>query len=110
PPSLHFERANPRIDLTGSPFYINTRLREWKNEKYPLRAGVSSFGIGGTNAHVIVEEAPAPAPTSPGQQRHLLVFSARTHEALQRYKARIRKFLQESEAQSLSDIAYTLHT
>ncbi len=58
PPSLHFETANPVIDFENSPFYVNTKLKEWKNEKYPLRAGVSSFGIGGTNAHVILEEPP----------------------------------------------------
>jgi phthiocerol/phenolphthiocerol synthesis type-I polyketide synthase E len=59
PPSLHFESANPKIDFDNSPFYVNTGLQEWKNPHYPLRAGVSSFGIGGTNAHVILEEAPA---------------------------------------------------
>ncbi|MCP5105272.1 MAG: polyketide synthase, partial [bacterium] len=58
PSSLHFQTPNPAIDFENSPFYINTRLREWKSEKYPLRAGVSSFGIGGTNAHVVLEEAP----------------------------------------------------
>ncbi|UCH98695.1 MAG: polyketide synthase, partial [Candidatus Aminicenantes bacterium] len=59
PPSLHFKTPNPEIDFENTPFYVNTELKEWKSEKYPLRAGVSSFGIGGTNAHVILEEAPA---------------------------------------------------
>jgi iturin family lipopeptide synthetase A len=58
PPSLHFETPNPDIDFENSPFYVNTRLQEWKNRDYPRRAGVSSFGIGGTNAHIVLEEAP----------------------------------------------------
>jgi acyl transferase domain-containing protein len=57
-PSLHFETPNPEIDFENTPFYVNTKLTPWKNEKYPLRAGVSSFGIGGTNAHAVLEEAP----------------------------------------------------
>ncbi len=56
PASLHFSAPNPAIDFENSPFYVNTRLKEWKCDKYPRRAGVSSFGIGGTNAHVVLEE------------------------------------------------------
>ncbi len=58
PPSLFFNTPNPKLALEDSPFFVVDRPREWKNEKYPLRAGVSSFGIGGTNAHVILEEWP----------------------------------------------------
>jgi acyl transferase domain-containing protein/acyl carrier protein len=58
PPSLHFETPNPQIDFKNSPFYVNTELSEWKANGTPRRAGVSSFGFGGTNAHVILEEAP----------------------------------------------------
>ncbi|MEC4892939.1 MAG: beta-ketoacyl synthase N-terminal-like domain-containing protein [Oscillatoria sp. PMC 1051.18] len=58
PPSLHFLQPNPQIDFANSPFYVNTKLAEWKTNKTPRRAGVSSFGIGGTNAHLILEEAP----------------------------------------------------
>src|SRR5262249_6931636 len=57
PPTLHFERPNPKIDFEKSPFYVNTSLAEWPAGVTPRRAGVSSFGIGGTNAHVVVEEA-----------------------------------------------------
>ncbi|UCH96083.1 MAG: amino acid adenylation domain-containing protein, partial [Candidatus Aminicenantes bacterium] len=77
PPSLHFETPNPEIDLENSPFYINTGLKEWKHDGYPLRAGVSSFGIGGTNVHVILEEAPEGtrglAPLS-GRQYQLILL------------------------------------
>jgi iturin family lipopeptide synthetase A len=58
PPSLHFETPNHRIDFDNTPFYVNTLLKDWESSGTPLRAGVSSFGIGGTNAHVILEEAP----------------------------------------------------
>ncbi|UCH95066.1 MAG: polyketide synthase [Candidatus Aminicenantes bacterium] len=58
PPSLHFETPNSKIDFENSPFYVNNQLSPWKRDGYPLRAGVSSFGIGGTNVHVILEEAP----------------------------------------------------
>src|ERR1044072_2414414 len=58
PPSLNFHTPNPEIDFDGSPFYVNTALREWDQSKGPRRAGVSSFGLGGTNCHVILEEAP----------------------------------------------------
>ena len=60
PPSLHFEQPNPQIDFANSPFYVNTTLSAWPAGKHPRRAGVSSFGIGGTNAHVVLEEAPPP--------------------------------------------------
>lgn len=57
-PSLHFKEANPNIDFQNSPFLVNDKLRMWKKTNTPRRAGVSSFGMGGTNAHVILEEAP----------------------------------------------------
>jgi len=58
PPSLHFEQPNPEIDFANSPFYVNTKLSAWQTNGIPRRAGVSSFGLGGTNAHVVLEEAP----------------------------------------------------
>src|SRR5262249_10969902 len=58
PPSLNFTKPNPNIDFAGSPFFVNTKLSEWQTNGTPRRAGVSSFGIGGTNAHVVLEEAP----------------------------------------------------
>ena len=58
PPSLHFEEPNPQIDFAGGPFYVNSALADWVSPGSPRRAGVSSFGIGGTNAHVVLEEAP----------------------------------------------------
>src|SRR5690606_23499803 len=68
PPSLHFTQPNPQIDFAAGPFYVNARLAPWTTPTgVPRRAGVSSFGIGGTNAHVVLEEAPVLPPTSPGR-------------------------------------------
>jgi len=75
PPSLHFERPNPRIDFAASPFYVNTRLIPWTEGNTPRRAAVNSLGIGGTNAHVILEEAPAAAAArKPRETRPRTVF------------------------------------
>ena len=59
PPSINYERPNPKIDFTKSPFFVNTTLSEWKNGSTPRRTGVRSFGIGGKNVHTILEEGPA---------------------------------------------------
>ena len=59
PPTLHFQRPNPKLDLENSPFFLNAKSKEWKPSQGPRRAGVSAFGVGGTNAHVILEQAPA---------------------------------------------------
>ncbi|WP_289444417.1 ketoacyl-synthetase C-terminal extension domain-containing protein, partial [Klebsiella pneumoniae] len=58
PASLHFQAPNPAIDFAGSPFVVNAELSDWPAGDAPRRAGVSSFGVGGTNAHVVLEEAP----------------------------------------------------
>ncbi|HTK86182.1 MAG TPA: polyketide synthase, partial [Nitrospiraceae bacterium] len=76
PPSLHFTRPNPKLDLENSPFYVNTTLREWTTKPgIPRRAGISSFGTGGTNAHVVLEEAPALPPSGPSRPWQLLALS-----------------------------------
>lgn len=108
PPSLHFERENPKIDFANSPFVVNTDLTPWESGRYPLRSGVSSFGIGGTNAHVVLEEAPVLEPSGEGRTDKLLLLSARTATALTEAKARLAKFLTERPDINLSDAAYTL--
>ncbi len=108
PPSLHFERPNPQIDFASSPFFVNAELREWRRNGEPRRAGVSSFGIGGTNAHVVLEEAP-PAPAAAGEAgEHLLVLSARTATALERMTDRLAGFLDAQPEVPLADVAWTL--
>jgi amino acid adenylation domain-containing protein len=108
PPSLHFENPNPNIDFDHSPFYVNAQPSEWKSDKYPLRAGISSFGIGGTNAHIILEEWQIePQPQKSTTHPQLLLFSARTPDALQRMTLNLTNHLKETSG-SLNDIAYTL--
>ncbi|KZN29666.1 hypothetical protein N480_25760, partial [Pseudoalteromonas luteoviolacea S2607] len=107
PPSLHFREGNPEIDFEGSPFYVNASLKAWESHAEPRRAGVSSFGIGGTNAHVILEEAPEQAIATTGRAQQLLVLSARSEAALEKQRAQLIAHLHDS-TNALSDIAYTL--
>ncbi|HEU4321851.1 MAG TPA: type I polyketide synthase, partial [Roseiflexaceae bacterium] len=108
PPSLHFERPNPDIDFANSPFYVNTQLTDWPAGKLPRRAGVSSFGVGGTNAHVVLQEAPAPRPSSASRPWQLLLLSAKTGGALERMTANLATHLDANPDQNLADAAYTL--
>ncbi|MFB2983432.1 beta-ketoacyl synthase N-terminal-like domain-containing protein [Microseira sp. BLCC-F43] len=112
PPSLHFEQPNPKINFTNSPFYVNTKLSEWKRNGTPRRAGVSSFGIGGTNAHVILEESPIvkqqETPKPEERKHHLLILSARTSSALATATANLAAYLQQHPDLNLADVAYTL--
>jgi phthiocerol/phenolphthiocerol synthesis type-I polyketide synthase E len=108
PPSLHFEQPNPKIDFANSPFYVNTQLSEWKAERSPRRAGVSSFGIGGTNAHVVLEEAPLVEASGQSRPSQLLVISAKTSSALDSATANLNNYLQQNTEVNLADVAYTL--
>ncbi len=114
PPSINFRANNPRIDFANSPFYVNDRLREWRPEGFPRRAGVSSFGVGGTNAHVIVEEPPrqdapgSPAPGSPDCGIHLLTISARSESVLDAAAQRLASHFNANPDISLADAAHTL--
>ncbi len=108
PPILHFEHPNPHIDFANSPFYVNTELSEWKANGLPRRAGVSSFGIGGTNAHIILEEAPPPQASSKSRPWQLLTLSARTPSALETATTNLADHLIEHPDLNLADVAYTL--
>ena len=109
PPSLHFERPNPEIDFESSPFQVNAELRLWEANGTPRRAGVSSFGMGGTNAHVILEEAPPVEPSGPSRPWQVLVLSAKTPTALETMRERLAEFLaSDGRDLPLADVAYTL--
>ncbi|MGZ4112662.1 MAG: type I polyketide synthase, partial [Tumebacillaceae bacterium] len=108
PPSLHFEEPNPKIDFANSPFFVNTELTEWKTDGTPRRAGVSSFGIGGTNAHVVLEEAPELDSTDSSRDYQLLTLSAKTPTALDAATANLADYLEHAEDVNLADVAYTL--
>lgn len=108
PPSLNFKEPNPQIDFASSPFYVNTRLAEWKAGLTPRRASVSSLGIGGTNAHVILEEAPALQVSSPSRPWQLLVLSAKTDSALETATRNLAEHLTQHPDLNLADVAHTL--
>jgi len=109
PPSLHFRRPNPNIDLDGSPFYVITQLAGWKAGRTPRRAGVTSLGIGGTNAHVVLEEAPSGEGSGRSRPWHLLSLSAKTEAALEAATADLARHLERHADLKLADVAYTLH-
>ena len=108
-PSLHFSAANPAIDFANSPFFVSDKLQSWPQYGAPRRGAVSSFGIGGTNAHVILEEAPPPPQLQVERSSawHLVLLSARTEFALETVTSRLANHLERS-TDSLADIAFTL--
>lgn len=114
PPSLHFEQPNPKIDFANSPFWVNAKLSAWQTGNTPRRAGVSSLGMGGTNAHVILEEAPpvwqqgSKGAEEQGRKFQLLALSAKTSSALETATANLAEHLKQHPELNLADVAYTL--
>ena len=108
PRHLHFQQMNPQIDWKGMAVEIPVDGRAWPKGEKARRAGVSSFGFSGTNAHVIVEEAPAPAPRTEGWERpeHILALSARSGKALGEVAEAYRRCLREAPA-AVADVCYT---
>jgi amino acid adenylation domain-containing protein/non-ribosomal peptide synthase protein (TIGR01720 family) len=109
PPSLHFRAPNEKIHLAQSPFFVAAELGDWPLAGGPRRAGVSSFGIGGTNAHVVLEQPPERAPAGPGRDLQLLLVSARTPAALERATAGLARHLADHPQLAPADVAFTLH-
>ena len=111
PATLHCATPNPRIDFPGTPFHPVETARDWPRRSTPRHAGVSSFGLGGTNAHVVLREPPAPAnPREPGSSaaHHLLVLSARDQPALEAQATRLAAHLETHPTENLVDTAFTL--
>ena len=111
PPSLHYEEANPDIDFENSPFYVNTKLSKWESgddSSSPRRAGVNSFGLGGTNAHVVLEEAPAVESSATTRPAQLIVLSAKTESALEAATINLARHLRQHPELNFADVAYTL--
>ena len=111
PSSINYSMPNPHINFEDSPFYVQKELKEW-NEKRPLIMGVSSFGIGGTNAHVIVEE-----PNSPEEEKdysagraNLIVLSAKSEYSLNKRKQDLKEYLTAKQNLNFHDVAFTLGT
>jgi len=112
PAHLHFHKPNAQIDLESVPARIPVRSEQWARQDRPLRAGVSSFGFSGTNAHVIVEQAPPVLPTSPVADRpsHLLTLSAKSRPALKALTARYAQWLPDHTDLQLGDICRSANT
>jgi amino acid adenylation domain-containing protein len=108
PASLNYQAPNPEIDFVNSPFYVNAELMDWKSDATPRRAGVSSFGVGGTNAHVVLEEAPQTVFSSGSRPWQFLPISAKTDTALKQATINLQQYLQQHPELSLADVAYTL--
>jgi amino acid adenylation domain-containing protein len=119
PASLHFTKANPKLEIEKTPFYVNAALQEWRGKgDAPRRAGISSFGSGGTNAHLVLEEAPRTEPSGSSRPWQMLVLSAKTPDALERATQNLSEHLKTIAARGegskqhnlLADAAFTLQT
>lgn len=108
PGNLHYNQPTKKFDFVNSPFYVNRSLTRWEQEEGPLRAGVSSFGIGGTNAHVVLEESPTVIKEIPSNIEVLLPLSALTSEALEQMSNRLAEYIRSHPEVSLAHVAYTL--
>jgi len=109
PPSLNFEAPNPAIDFEHSPFRVASELSDWKRGSRPRRATVNSLGVGGTNAHVVLEEAPLAAPSKPSARaHHPLVVSAKNRAALDAQCERLADYLTEHPGVDLGDVSHSL--
>ena len=115
PPVLNFSSPNPRIDFAASPFYVADKLQPFPAADTPRRAGVSSFGVGGTNAHLVIEQAPMSIATPPPEIStppvpQLLVLSAKTESALDAATTRLADHLRLHPELGLADVAHTLQS
>ena len=108
PPTLHFKTPNPACELETSPFRVLNELCPWPRGDRPRRAGVSSFGMGGTNAHVVLEEAPAIESGGAARAMQLLVLSARSSQTLETMALNLAQHLERHPALELADVAFTL--
>lgn len=107
PPTVHFRKPNPHIDFASTPFRVADKLIDWPRGNAPRRAAVSSFGIGGTNAHVIIEEPPVLSPASSGSGPYLLPVSALSAKALRDNALALAAAVRTGPA-DLADIEFTL--
>jgi len=111
PPSLHFVSQNPAIDFAASPFYVNTELKAWPAAaSHKRRAAISSFGFSGTNAHLVLEEAPALERTRDDAPGYVVMLSARTADQLRQQVQNLLAFLRQTPGVSMNDLSYTLFT
>ena len=108
PPTLHFKKPHPKLNIQASPFHVVSTLTPWQTRDHPRRAGVSSFGIGGTNAHIILQEAPVKLPSQSKRIWHVFPLSAKTPQSLKATELQLANFLNTVTTQDLADVAFTL--
>ncbi|MEV8115867.1 SDR family NAD(P)-dependent oxidoreductase [Streptomyces xiamenensis] len=109
PPSLHFTTPNPEIDFENGPFRVNTALTPWESPAgRPRIAGINSLGMGGTNVHVVLQEAPPARESSPGRETQILTLSGRGREALEQAGRDLARHLRRNPELPLADVAFTL--
>lgn len=109
PPSINYKTPNPHIDFANSPFFVNDTLRDW-DAGHKRIAGVSSFGVGGTNVHIVLEEAENHVKlSSKNRPVQLLCWSAKAESSINGYGLKLAEYLQKHLV-NLADVAYTLHT
>lgn len=109
PPSLGYEAPNPAIPFDGSPFRVNDALTDWAAGDTPRRAAINALGVGGTNAHMILEEAPTRAPSEESDWPfHALVISGASKAALDANSAALAAYLRDHPELPLADVAHTL--
>lgn len=108
PATIHFESPNPKIDFNNTPFAVAARAAKWPRSPRPRLAGVSSFGVGGTNAHVVLEEAPLLGASDPAVGPQLLLLSAKTQAALDAMAHELASHLTADPTINLADVAHTL--
>lgn len=114
PPTLYFDKPNPNINFADSPFYVNNKLLDWNPGSGKRYAGVSAFGVGGTNAHIILEEYIQEPSQASKFKNQLIIISAKNRKALEENVENLIQFLDKKDTQQLpnylADTAYTLQT
>ena len=109
PPILNYNKPNPKIDFKNSPFYVNTKLENWKANGYPLTAAVSSFGIGGTNAHIILQEADKVKESAENNDFNIFSISTKSQQSLKNQIKDFKEYFERKPQLNVKDICYTLH-
>ena len=108
PPTLHFERPNPKMDLENSPFFVSNQLVELPASATPRRGGVTALGVGGTNAHIVLEQSSPASASDAGKPWQFLTLSAKTPSALERMRDNSRLHWKRTRVVALADAAFTL--
>lgn len=108
-PTINYKETNPNIDLKNSPFYVNTQFRDWNPDCKVRRAGVSSFGIGGTNVHVVLEEAIETRSIKSNEEYNVLLLSAKSKTAYEKVATELLDYIKNNEEIDYRNVLYTMN-